>query len=303
MYLVDWNFWHYIFKTKKGRSLERWALRQIHADIFLWNLAEEIKKNSGTKYSLELSSIWIDGTPQAHGVARSNNVKCELADLLYIIEEHDSNSSVINKKALLLQGKNTYKFNKIDSGSSTHKERTLFEKLDRSKALVLKSGVQNHARTIGSYILGGALSEGLSDCAKFLLMPKNKFWSNKLPHLFPFHVTWTKNEKSADMEVGVSLGEAALNMVTSSEIGKPVIDPKICEWSRLVTDLENGYTGVTMKGYGGQKRINSSSAHVSTLLVDDQGYLSHYLNENEQITENMPFISIVKVKIFDHRKD
>ncbi|MVB98610.1 lysogenic conversion protein, partial [Vibrio cholerae] len=72
------------------------------------------------------------------------------------------------------------KFNKIDSGSSTHKERTLFEKLDRSKELVLKSGVQDHARTIGSYILGGVLSEGLSDCAKFLLMPKNKFWNNKL---------------------------------------------------------------------------------------------------------------------------
>ncbi|HDZ9157266.1 TPA: hypothetical protein RUY77_003545, partial [Vibrio cholerae] len=74
MYLVDWDFWHYIIKTKKGRSLERWALSQIHADMFLWNLAQEIKKISGTKYSLELSSIWIDGTPQAHGVARSNNV-------------------------------------------------------------------------------------------------------------------------------------------------------------------------------------------------------------------------------------
>nr|MVB98546.1 hypothetical protein [Vibrio cholerae] len=71
----------------------------------------------------------------------------------------------------------------------------------------------------------------------------------------------------------------------------------------LVTDLENGYAGVTMKGYGGQKRINSSSAHVSALLVDEQGDLSHFLNENEQITENMPFISIVKVKVFDRRKD
>jgi hypothetical protein len=278
-------------------------LRHIHEDLFLWNLAREIKKISGNTHSLELSSIWIDGTPQAHGVARSNNVKCELADLLYIIEEHDSNSNVISKRALLLQGKNTHKFNKIDSGSSTLKERSLFEKLDRSKELVLRSGVQNHARMIGSYILGGALSEGLSDCAKFLLMPKKKFWKNKSPHLFPFHVTWTKNEKNADMEVGVSLGEAALNMITLREIGKPVINPKICEWSRLVTDLENGYTGVTMKGYGGQKRINSSSAYISALLVDGQGYLSSFLNKNEQIAENMPFISIVKVKVLDRRKD
>ncbi|MGL5799611.1 MAG: hypothetical protein ACRCYN_06045 [Plesiomonas sp.] len=303
MYLVCWDFWHNIFKTKKGRSLERWALRQIHADIFLWNLAQEIEKKSGTKYSLELSSIWIDGTPQAHGIARSNNVKCELADLLYIIEEHNINSNVINKKALLLQGKNTCKFNKIDSGSSTHKERTLFEKTDRSKKLVLKSGVQNNAKTIGSYILGGAIPEGLSDCAKFLLMPKNMFWKNKSSHLFPFHVTWPKNEKSADMEVGVSLGEAALKMVTSNEIGKQVIDPNICEWSRLVTDLENGYTGVTMRGYGGQKRINSSSAHVSALLIDEQENSSYFSSQNEQITENMPFISIVKVKVYDRRKD
>ncbi|ASJ76199.1 hypothetical protein [Granulosicoccus antarcticus] len=302
MFLFDWDLWHYIYEGKKGRSLERWALRYLHSACNLHRLALGIKILTGTKYSLEISSIWIDGTPQAHGVARTKSVKCELADLLYIIEECDADKNVINKKALLLQGKNTRKFNKIDGGSSTKKERALFEKLDRKRELVLKSGVSDSSRKIGSYVLGGTLSEGLSDCAKFLLMPKSKFWESKSAHLFPFHVTWTKSEKTADMKIGVSLDEATLNMLVANEIGKPVVDPKTCEWSRLVTDLEKGYLGVTMNGYGGQKRVNSSLF----IAMDEQGDMlrfSNSLNGHEEPAENVPFISIIRIKVIDRSKD
>lgn len=302
MLCIDWVFWEIIYNSKNWRSLERWALHRLHDEKFLRCLADNIKNISKSHYSLEIESIWIDGTPQAHGVAREKEIKCELADLLYIVEECDANKNVINKKALLLQGKNTAKFNKIDSGSSTQKERTLFEKLDRKKPLVLRAGVQNSSKIIGSYTLDQTYSEGLADCAKFLLMPKNKFWSCKATNLFPFHVTWTKNEKTSDMLTGICLSDATFKMVTSSEIGKPVIDPRTCEWSRLVTDLENKYSGITMNGYGGQQRINSSGVLALALDINDRGVATNYLSDSVD-NENMPYISIVKVKMINHHKD
>ncbi|WP_023603756.1 hypothetical protein [Aliivibrio logei] len=308
MRLLGWPYWHRIINSKKGRSLERWTLRHLHWKVFLTYLARKIvryNKNNNIFSSVEVSSIWIDGTPQAHGIARNNKVKCELADLLYIVEESDPAGNVLSKKALLLQGKNTPKFNKIDNGSSTRKERALFEKLDRFKELTLKVGVQNSSRIIGTYILGGAIKEGLSDCAKFLLMPKNKFWVNRSAYYFPFHVTWTKNENTSEMKQGLNLIDAAIEMSQNGKIGKAVIDPSICEWSRLVTDLENNYNYVNMNGYGGQNRIYRSKVQLMSSIdrfSDDPKLLSSSRYVNEQL-DNLPYISIVKVAIVYDRFD
>jgi hypothetical protein len=284
------------------------GLQHLHNKHTLAELAKNIiihnKLKNNINSIVNVSSIWVDGTPQAHGIARNNKIKCELADLLYIVEEKDTHGNELSKKALLLQGKTSHKFNKIDSGNSTKKERALFEKLDRSKTLTLRSGVSDSSSIIGSYLLGGELLEGLSDCAKFLLMPKKERWKSNKYDYFPFHVTWPKHEKYTDMEFGLSLTDTTINMTKNGEHGKPILNPRHCEWSRLVTDLENNYKYIIMNGYDHQNRINNfrssfllyKNAPFGSRITINTNYV-HQNNQPEIRNESSPYISIVKVEI------
>ncbi|ELS0754532.1 hypothetical protein QQ213_004386 [Vibrio vulnificus] len=301
MHKVHWRYWKQIYKSKTGRSLERWALRYLHGKKLLSYLAKKIAKQHQVAGGVEVSSIWIDGTPQAHGIANTKKVKCELADLLYIVEECNSQGVVYSKKALLLQAKNTSKFKKIDSGASTAKERKLLEKLDRHQPLTIRAGVQNSSRVIGSYTLGGTNIKGLPDCSKFLLMPKNKLWTNNTNKLFPFHVTWPKHKKTPEMVTGCDLVQAAIDMSGNGGLGKAVVDPKTCEWSRLVTDLENGYKNVVMNGYGNQKRVYRSG--VQLFCTNFNSILQSRDDCTYHGEEHLPHISILKVRLFNMHLD
>ncbi len=299
--MFDWVYWFRIFSTKQGRSLERWALRYLHSYSHLRWQAKCIRNRNNLHSivdSISVSSIWIDGTPQAHGfVSKNISVKCELADLLYIIEEQDSKGNKINEQAVLLQAKNTLKYNKLDTASSTKKERMLLEKLDRSKKLTLRTGVNNSSQVIGSYIFGATphIKKGLSDCTKFLLMPKHKCWHNRTFFHTPFHITWPISETNLMMETGISLFSAVIAMTGIPTIGKSVVDPAICQWSKMVRDLENKYQYIVMTGYNGQNRINKanfSSTHNTINLINNP---SEGTYQSSVESENLPYISIIKL--------
>ncbi|WP_146218744.1 hypothetical protein [Halomonas sp. LBP4] len=302
----DWNYWFWIKRFKKGRSLERWALRHLHQRDYLNLLAERIidaNRLNGRPCFVQINSIWIDGTPQALAIARNNEVKCELADLLYIVEEFNHKGGRICKKGMLIQGKNTVHPRKIDSGNSTKRERGLFEKLDRTKELALKAGVNKSSKAIGTYLLDSSVREGLSDCARFLLMPKNRCWCfDLLLQSSPFHITWPKRETSNEMVLGQGLSESILEMYNSTGLGKEIISPQKCEWSRMVLDLENKYKGVEMKGYDRQKRHYSSkffSFKVNERFSQEPQVEADYYGSKDEITnfDTLPYISIIKVSV------
>lgn len=306
MQYSDWHYWFWVKRLKKGRSLERWALRHLHQRDYLNLLAERIidaNKFRRRPCLVQVNSIWIDGTPQAHGIARTKKIKCELADLLYIVEELNHKGDVICKKGMLIQGKNTVHPRKIDSGNSTKKERALFEKLDRNNELVLKAGVNNSSKEIGTYLLDSNVKFGLSDCARFLLMPKHRCWIyDKFIECPPFHVTWPKKETSNEMVSGKSLSEAILDMYNGSSLGKKIIAPDKCDWSRMVLDLENKYKGVEMKGYDRQKRHYSSdicSFKVHDRFSENIEVHSGTSSLKNEITDfdTLPYISIIKISI------
>ena len=306
MQYSDWNYWFWIKKLKKGRSLERWALRHLHHREYLNLLAQRVidfNKYHRKPCLVQVNSIWIDGTPQASAIARTKGIKCELADLLYIVEELNYNGDKISRKGILIQGKNTIHPRKIESGSSTKKERALFEKLDRSHKLVLKVGVSDSSKEIGEYLLDSSVKEGLSDCARFLLMPKNRFWLCKfILNLSPFHITWPKRETSNEMIAGIGLPEAILEMYSNTGLGKEIIAPNKCDWSRMVLDLENKYKGVEMKGFDRQKRLYSSD--ICSFKVCERFSKKPYIcpdtyghNNGVIDFDSLPYISIIKISV------
>lgn len=306
MQYSDWLYWFWIKSLKKGLSLERWALRHLHHRDYLNLLAEriiEFNRLSHRPCYVQVGSIWIDGTPQAIAKARTKEINCELADLLYLVEELNHKGEIIVRKGILIQGKNSVHPRKIDSGSSTKKERALFEKLDRRDELTLRAGVSKTSTKIGTYLLDASVKEGLSDCARFLLMPKKRSWIHEcIFNCSPFHVTWPKRETSNEMAAGQSLTGAILEMYSGAGLGKEIIEPTKCEWSRMVLDLENRYKGREMKGYDKQKRHYSSDIFSFTVrkrFSRDAKVNAESCSSSDDVTDfgTMPYISIIKVSV------
>ncbi len=132
-------------------------------------------------------------------------------------------------------------------------------------------------------------------------MPKNQLWIKNTNKLFPFHVTWPKHKTTSEMVTGCDLVQAAIDMAGNGSLGKDVVDPKICEWSKLVTDLENGYKNVVMNGYRNQKRVYRSGVQLfcsnfNSTLQSSGDYTYHD-------EEHLPYISILKVRFFNMRLD
>lgn len=296
VYLIDeLFFWSDIYSSYKKPSLERWALSQLHCYNGLKYISEKIMESNKKFLAAQVNSIWIDGTPQAIGSFQGGTVKCELADLLYIVQRYNSDGKLLNRKGVLIQAKNTNDPKLIYSGKSTRKERDLLQRLDRSKDLKIVSGFSEASEPIGNYRLDSSVGKGLYDCARYLLMPKNRYWKKTDTNSSPFQVTWPKDEKTNKMKDGISLTKAMVDMVGNSSIGRDIVDPKNCEWSRLVVDLENKYRGVIMKGYGNQPRYSTYPA-VSRGEVESQQY--KFLDGLSSDLHNLkPYISIIQVNV------
>lgn len=298
-------------QKSNNRSIERWGLSYLHSDYALDELARSVAYvlgRNGRKCSVWAESIWIDGTPQAEAAMPSGKkIQCELADLLFIVEEINCIDSSSNERGVLIQGKATLKYNKLPSGNSTKKERQLLEGMDRAKPLTLYRGTSSaNSSKIGTYHLFN-IAHGLADCSRYLLMPKGAMWFYPIFELYaPFQVGWPKSRASSLLRTPKSIVESMQEMVISKTIGKSIVEPSKCEWSRMVNDLRGNYSNVRMAGYNNQSRINRSAQimSLSTKASFNQNHIrSHFSTEppTERNGENYDFtppsISIIKIII------
>ncbi|WP_321291154.1 hypothetical protein [Alcaligenes phenolicus] len=318
----EWAFWEHIedYKKTKGlRSLERAALAQLHFPITLNYLAYRVASTyaeARIPVYTAVESVWIDGTPQASGTTVfGKTVNCELADLLYLVDERDLASNLVTRRGLLLQGKLADRHGVLLSGASTTKERNLLESLDTRAALDLYRDTQrkNH---IGSYHFKlGALADytGIEDCARYLIMPKSlSQWRTQRTYS-PFAVGWPPQRTKAKLGSIRSLSRVIEDMGFAAIEGKPVIDPSACEWSRMVYDLLAKYEkppllpgGVPIPvrhAYAGY-RIQRSRRHRSFLAFDSfNGSVGNayppFTDLNPELDENEPpGISFIRLTVY-----
>lgn len=215
------------------------------------------------------SSTSYGNTNQLIHRARKDEVlNCELADLLFIFNEFNSQNGFKKVRAVLLQGKCSEKHNLLPDGPSTEKERKLLESVNREELLTLYPGTKASGNEIGMYKLGGD-EPGLADCAKYLMMPKYEAWNYKLPeNTAPYVIGWPENSSSKNLGVTKNYLDAVIDeMLKPQAMGREVkfkngnID-RTCEWSKMIDDLLKSYHSVTMKGYNRQKRFYNSSGHI-----------------------------------------
>lgn len=246
-------------------SRERWFLAYLHSEYALSELAQATARAltlAARPSAVSLQSVWIDGTPQASAFATGGrSVACELADLLFILQEHDVRGGVTARSGLLLQAKIARKHDRLPSGASTRKERLLLENLDRGQPLELYRDTGRSAGAqIGSYTLGGT-PPGLKDCARYVLIPKELSWGSAW-YWAPYLVGWPPSSSSPCIRPPTGIVHAIQRAAVAQAIGRPLNDRdqlKGCEWSRMVWDLLGDYGHVIMAGYGGQRRVNTSA--------------------------------------------
>ncbi|CAH6332970.1 hypothetical protein [Pantoea agglomerans] len=316
---LSWENWSKVYLNKKHNkraSLERWGLRNLHSVETLDHIVSEVKKiylNNNPHIKVSANSVWIDGTPQAKftvsnykrvynnsptisGNATQPNLKlsrnevlnCELADLLFIFNEFNSQNDFKRVRAVLLQGKCSDKNNLLPDGPSTEKERKLLESVNRNEKLTLYPGTKAFGKAIGSYTLGGN-APGLADCAKYLMMPKYETWSYNTPNYVDPYVTgWPVNSSNKSLGTTTNYLEAIIKeMLKHGTMGKDVkiqngVIDRSCAWSRMIHDLLTSYVGVTMKGYENQKRVYTSSGHAPDyinslgLTINSQQWLAYW---------------------------
>ncbi|EHG7892195.1 lysogenic conversion protein [Citrobacter braakii] len=276
----SWENWRKVYthkKNKKRASLERYGLRNLHSVASLDMIVSKVNDlylENNQEVFVNASSVWIDGTPQARFTTIDGSIlNCELADLLFIVHEVDERKKTKNFRAVLLQGKCSEKHDLLPNGISTEKERKLLESIDRDKYLTLYPGTRAYGESIGEYKLGGDVI-GLTDCAKFLMMPKNERWNYKVPdRVSPYVIGWPENLSSKHLiKTKNYLNSILRGMIVSKDIGKLIklldeqnIDRR-CEWSRMICDLLNNYLPVTMKGYNCQRRVYKSSSFDDNML-------------------------------------
>lgn len=306
-----WKKWWSLFgrfKQSKRPSIERWGLAYLHSKYALDELALSVAQMLGKKgkmCSVSAESIWIDGTPQAEVEILSRKIiKCELADLLFIVEEIYQGNSHKYESGVLIQGKATSIYNQLPPGGSTKKERQLLEDMNRAKPLTLYKGTSSLSSKIGTYSLSG-IPVGLSDCSRYLLMPKAIRWVHPILKLYaPFQVGWPISRHSSFLYKPKSIVQSIQEMVLFKTIGKPIVDPSKCEWSRMVNDLRGGYQGICMRGYNGQSRVNHSSRMMAFMseqyfsnfphgaMPPDQPPTEGIISDENEIPPNIPIVKV-----------
>lgn len=303
----DWTDWQIRMHAHHGAiwGLERWFLMYFHNPDSLNALAHAIQSYASlamsTSVNAGIESMWIDGTPQAVAISARGQVKCELADLLLIVQDVSPSGQVLSERGLLVQAKVASKPNRIPGGASTRKERRLLERMDRTQPLELYADT-GAGSPIGSYTLGPApgRSVGLEDCARYLLIPKTLHWGLRYPLYAPHQVGWPPVHSRNAMYPSFDFVQAIIQMYDpiGSTIGRSILQPTgatTCEWTRLVNDLRRRYSKTAMGGYGGQSRVYSSGfmslasggASPPGVLLDELGHQP----------EPAPGISTITVKI------
>lgn len=322
------------FKKFGQPSMERWFLRYFHSEHALEEIAWLLRPFLATFHSeVSIKSVWIDGTPQATGTTLSGKaVKCELADLLYIVQEVDTNNTVLCRRGILLQAKIAKSFAKLCGGRSTSKERDLLECLDRRVPLCLfkdtagKLPIGTVCGKKPEYIFTNISpsssrpppSNGLSDCAAYLLIPKQDFslaawWPS------PFLVGWPCSRMTSIIYPPWSFGESVIGLYKGPALGMQVLDVQQaskCDWSRMVWDLLGHYKDVVMNTGDNRPRIREHSQCIflssGSLHVHKSGAFIQYDqlppsggDDRRELPDTPPNISavVVTIKSADSRKD
>jgi hypothetical protein len=303
-----WAYWralHGGFKASGWRSQERWQLAYLHHANTLEDIARATLDGfaaASRPASVSVQSVWIDGTPQVTGFLPDGRslAACELADLLFVVNQMNPSGVTVRRTGLLVQGKTAKRHNKLPSNHSTKKERLLLEGLNRTKQLSVFKDISLKS-PIGTYTFGG--NTGLKDCARYLMMAKTLQWDAcPICHpLTPLQFGWPKTRMSSSLALTADFVEAMQRLATTGGMGRDIKDkgPTLtCEWSRLVWDLLGDYELVQMRGYGGQNRVNISP----TLSFLDKGVGTSGAPPDEvqtapQYFDRPPAISVIQVNI------
>lgn len=303
---ANWKALHGGFSASGWHSQERWQLAFLHSTRTLDALAQEVLfgfKKASKPATVSVQSIWIDGTPQVTGVLQNgcDLAQCELADLLFIVNQMDPAGAVVQRTGLLVQGKTAKRHNRLPSNPSTKKERLLLEVLDRSRPLSVFRDV-NLKGLIGSYTFGSGI--GLQDCARYLMMAKTVQWDccPVCSLLAPLQMGWPKSRFTSFIDPTTSLVQAMRQSHITGGMGRSIQDKGTtlaCEWSRLVWDLLGAYEPVEMRGYGGQNRVNVSRLLSfqarGNVLFDTNPPVD--VQQAPEFFDHAPSISVIQVNI------
>ena len=260
---VSWTQLHADFVASGQPSLERWMLRYIHQPKQLDYLADQLSQylNSlGQVVCVQIESVWIDGTPQAEYEACNGLPHaCELGDILVVVDRFalaGGKLSSLDSRALILQAKIAPSPQYIPNGPSTGKQRLLLENSCSVAGIGLWKGTPRKSAAIGHYYIQN-WCQGLKGHATYLLVPNV---ATGFPVGFsPFTCAWSVPLPGNATQNMVEFVEALKKLSDVPVYGKLLIDPMVCEWSRMVYELLQGYAGVWMNGYGGQYRLNRSN--------------------------------------------
>lgn len=260
------------------RQTERWFLQKLHGPAELSELAFRIAQRlawTGKRGTVEVQSVWIDSLPQVVGAAdrvgfedRADSsastllepVKCELADLLYVVKIADG---PVRERALLLQGKIARRADSLPTGGSTKTERALLERHSWSEPVkVYRAHVASENAHVGTFKLGSAGSHGFRDYCRYLLISKYAGWSTG-SKLGPYMTGWPQGSRTSQLQGAnhIDLAECAIEMA-EMQSGSPGrnVDNTLPEWNALIATLRDGNNDRYMKGYGGQPYVRKSEA-------------------------------------------
>lgn len=253
--------------TNSG-SLERRGLRHIHERHSLDELALTLRDHLEyleIKAAVQVSSIWIDGTPQAKAdIKPKGSVQCELADLMIILSVTQNNIP-LRESALLIQGKVGNDPETIPTGSSTTRERALLEHFDDSSPLEIYKNTRATSLIDKFDIKTGSV--GFKNHARFLVMPINL--NNPVVRDYgPFVSGWPKAHKSHKLTEMCLFADTPV-LMWEFLLGSPITDPSKDEWTRLVRRLSGHYKFRSMKRFGGFSRKINSAKYMSYLSICD----------------------------------
>lgn len=304
----NWAYWralHDGFKASGWRSQERWQLAYLHSASTLEDIAQATLDGFAAvsrPAAVSVQSVWIDGTPQVTGFLPDGRALagCELADLLFIVNQMNLGGVTVRRTGLLMQGKTAKRHNALPSNHSTKKERLLLEGLNRARPLSVFRDI-GLSSPIGTYTFGGGT--GLNDCARYLMMAKTMRWASCpiCSTLLPLQIGWPKTRMSSSIDPTTGFVDAMQQLATTGGIGRIIQDkgPMLtCEWSRLVWDLLGDYEPIEMRGYGGQNRVNvSPTLSFLTQNVRSSGSPPEEVSMSPEAFDHPPAISVVQVNI------
>lgn len=306
--MFRWTDWILVYLTRPSSQLERWALQALHSRGSLIAIAGQISlslKSKRVQY-VHVESVWIDGTPQAIGSTMSGkNIKCELGDLLLVLEMINRKGVTTQKNALVIQAKSSDSHNILSAGKSTQNEIDLLCDLDTSKPIKLISGFQRGSRLIGSYTLNSGT--GLQSGATFLNMPRHLTWRDVSTHRRPYLCGTPSVATGYNIRIAAPYNKY-LEKFANFKAGRKYSDPPgVCQWSKMILDLLNNYRPIVMSGYSHQPRVRSITYFLANAFGPSKLIISSMVGvsspKDASSLDHLPHISTIYFTVYSDSEE